>query len=68
MEHTERIKTSLKREYILYSNAMAYYKKALDDFEEKYQLATKTFLKRFESGEMGDEADYFDWYAFARLL
>lgn len=68
MQQTDQIKTSLKREYLLYSNAMAFYKKALEEFEEKYQLATKTFLKRFEAGEMGDEADYFDWYAFAKLL
>ncbi|MFP3912625.1 MAG: hypothetical protein ACLFUT_11165 [Desulfobacteraceae bacterium] len=68
MEQSERIKTSLKREYVLYSNAMAYYKKALGEFEEKYHLATKIFLEKFESGEMGDEADYFDWYAFANLL
>jgi len=58
----------LKREYLLYSNATAYYTKALREFEKKYQLATEIFVKRFESGEMGDEGDYFDWYAFARLL
>lgn len=68
MQQTDQIKTSLKREYLLYSNAMAFYKKALEEFEEKYQLATNTFLKRFEAGKMGDEADYFDWYAFAKLL
>jgi hypothetical protein len=68
MERAEQIKNSLKREYLLYSNATAYYTKALGEFEEKYQLATEAFVKRFESGEMGDEGDYFDWYAFARLL
>jgi hypothetical protein len=25
-------------------------------------------LKKFEAGQMGDDADYFDWYAFAKLL
>jgi len=68
MQHTNEIKTSLKREYDLYSNAVAFYKKALQELEEKYQLSTRTFLKRFETGQMGDEADYFDWYAFAKLL
>ncbi len=62
------IKTSLKREYTLCSNAVAFYKKALKDFEHKYHLSTNSFLKRFEAGQMGDEADYFDWYAFAKLL
>ena len=68
MQKTNEIKTSLKREYDLYSNAMAFYKKALQDFEQKYQLTTQSFLKSFDDGQMGDEADYFDWYAFAKLL
>ena len=68
MQQTNEIKTSLKREYDLHSNAAAFYQKSLQEFEEKYQLNTQTFLKKFESGEMGDEADYFDWYAFAKLL
>ena len=68
MQRTDEIKTSLKREYDLYSNAMAFYKNALKELEQKHQLSTQAFLKRFESGRLGDDADYFDWYAFARLL
>lgn len=68
MEQTSEIKTSLKREYDLYSNAMAFYKSALKELEQKHQLNTRTFLKKFESGQLGDESDFFDWYAFAELL
>jgi hypothetical protein len=68
MEHTEQIKTSLKREYILCSNAMAFYKRAIREFEQRYGMTTKGFLKRFGSGNLGDDADFFDWYAFANLL
>lgn len=68
MNITKEIKFSLKREYILCSNAVAFYKKALKKFEQKYHLTTQTFLKRFETGQIGDEGDYFDWYAFAKLL
>lgn len=68
MQQTNEIKTSLKREYDLYSNAMVFYKNSLKEFEQKHQLSTQVFLKRFESGQLGDEADYFDWYAFAKLL
>ena len=68
MQQTNEIKTSLKREYDLYSNAMAFYKNTLKAFEQKYQLSTQAFLKKFETGQLGDEADYFDWYAFAKLL
>jgi hypothetical protein len=68
MQQPIEIKTSLKREYALYSNAMAFYKKILQEFELKYHLSTKIFIKKFEAGQMGDEADYFDWYAFSKLL
>jgi hypothetical protein len=68
MKQTNDIKVSLKREYNLYTNAMAFYKNILKEFEQKHQLSTQVFLKRFESGQLGDESDYFDWYAFAKLL
>lgn len=31
-------------------------------------IDTKTFLKKFEAGSLGDEQDFFDWYAFYKLL
>ncbi|HLA48874.1 MAG: hypothetical protein A2W77_07860 [Nitrospinae bacterium RIFCSPLOWO2_12_39_16] len=68
MHFTNEIKTSLKRECSLYSGAIAFYKKAIKEFEKKYNLTTHAFLKKFESGKIGDDADYFDWYAFAKLL
>ena len=68
MQQTNEIKISLKREYNLYKNAMAFYKNILKEFEQKQCLSTHIFLKRFESGQLGDDKDYFDWYAFAKLL
>jgi hypothetical protein len=68
MEQSDEIKISLKREYDLYSNAVAFYEKVLHEFEQKYQRSTDNFLKEFEAGEIEDETDYFDWYAFAKLL
>ena len=68
MQQTNEIKISLKREYNLYKNAMSFYKNILKEFEQKQHLSTQIFLKRFESGQLGDDKDYFDWYAFAKLL
>ena len=68
MQQTKEIKTSLKREYSMCSNAIAFYKKAVKEFEQKHNSTTKIFLKKFEAGKLGDEADYFDWYAYAKLL
>ncbi|OGW29571.1 MAG: hypothetical protein A2X56_13150 [Nitrospirae bacterium GWC2_57_13] len=60
MRMTAEAKTSLRREYALYTNAVAFYKKALRELEKKHRLSTQSFLKRFESGKLGDDADYFD--------
>lgn len=68
MQLANEIKTSLKREYTLCSNAAAFYKRAIKVFEQRYRLSTQSFLKKFEAGHIGDEADFFDWYAFAKLL
>ena len=68
MQQTDEIKNSLKREFALYSNAMAFYKNALKEYERKHGVSTQSFLKKFESGQLNDEPDFFDWYAFAKLL
>ena len=68
MHITQEAKNSLKREYTLYSGAIAFYQKAIRKLERKHHLSTRVFLNRFESGKLGDDADFFDWYAFAKLL
>jgi len=68
MEQPDEVKLSLKREYSLCSNAMAFYRKAIQEFEQKHGMTTHSFLKRFAAGKLGDDTDFFDWYAFANLL
>ncbi|MEN4017726.1 MAG: hypothetical protein PQ975_04385 [Methanobacterium sp.] len=34
---------------------------SLKEFEEKYGLESTEFIKKFESGEMGDEMDFMEW-------
>jgi hypothetical protein len=68
MNQSDEIKISLKREYDLHANAVAFYEKVLHEFEQKYHRSTDNFLQEFEVGQIEDEADYFDWYAFAKLL
>lgn len=41
--------------------------KKLRRYENKYQLKTPEFARRFQSGELGDEADYFEWQALWRI-
>lgn len=35
-------------------------------FEETYGMTSETFLARFEAGELGDDPDWFDWFAAAK--
>ena len=35
-------------------------------FEQRYGMSTETFLERFEAGSLGDQPEWFDWYAAAQ--
>ena len=62
------VDTALRREAELADARRAYFARQCSDFEQKHQLSTKAFLRKFESGQLGDDADYFDWYAYSKLL
>lgn len=38
--------------------------KRLQEFEARYHLSSEDFQARFQKGEMGDAADFFEWNAF----
>lgn len=40
--------------------------KECEEFEHKYDMKSDIFLKKFDSGELGDEEHWFDWYAACR--
>jgi len=68
MIFANEVKESLERELNICSMAISFYKKQLRSLEKKYSMRTSVFLERFEKGDMGDEQDFFDWYAFHKLL
>jgi len=35
-------------------------------FEERYQMKSEDFIKKFEAGELGDDLHWFDWSAAYR--
>lgn len=43
------------------------YERDLRDFEDRYGMDTPTFNKRFEAGELGDSADFFEWAGLYEL-
>jgi hypothetical protein len=52
---------------------IAKYKKAkyasiCKNFETKYGMSSDIFMKKFDSGELDDRDDFFDWYAAKKGL
>jgi hypothetical protein len=39
-----------------------------ENYEKKYGMSSDLFMEKFSSGELGDEDDFFDWYAAKRGL
>lgn len=39
-----------------------------EDFEKKYGMNSDLFMEKFDSGELGDDDDFFNWYAAKRGL
>lgn len=46
---------------------MARYDRDLREFEHRYGLNSDTFYQKFQSGELGDDMDYFEWAGLYEL-
>ena len=40
---------------------------SLAEFEQRYDMTSDTFYRRFEAGELGDEMDFFEWSGLYEL-
>ncbi|MEW6287213.1 MAG: hypothetical protein AB1509_13400 [Chloroflexota bacterium] len=45
---------------------MKHYDALCKRFEKKYKMSSEKFLEQFEAGKLGDEQEFFDWYAALR--
>jgi len=59
---------ALRREAELAGARRAYFERACRAFEQRHQMTSDEFMQQFESGTLGDDAEYFDWYAAKRGL
>ena len=59
---------SLKREFKVCTSAIEYYQKMRGEMEKKHGISSLKFMKKFEDGQMGDDQDFFDWYAYNRFV
>ena len=60
--------SALRHEADLANARRTYFERACRAFEQQYQMSSEEFMRQFESGALGDDAVYFDWYAAKRGL
>ena len=65
-EVREVLSSALRNEAELADARRTYFERACHAFEQQYQMSSGEFMQQFESGALGDDADYFDWYAAKR--
>jgi len=50
-----------------YRRKLVHYEKVLAEFEQQYNMTTAEFQRGFDSGELGDAPEWFDWDGYAAL-
>lgn len=40
----------------------------IQGFEQKYQMQSEDFFRRFQAGELEDSMDFFEWNAYHEML
>lgn len=63
MSTNQAVKEAVRREAEIGKFALMRYSVKLSKFEKKYSMDTGKFVQRFENGKLGDEQDYFEWFA-----
>jgi hypothetical protein len=59
---------ALRHEADLAGAQHAHFERICQAFEQHYRMSSDEFMEVFESGALGDDAEYFDWYAAKRGL
>jgi uncharacterized protein with HEPN domain len=68
MTATKTVQESLRREIKIAGEALKNLKEKVRYFEQKYNLKTTNFVRSFETGNLGDDEDYFIWYSHAKAI
>lgn len=67
-EVSEVIRTALDQNERVAKYKIKKYSSICENFEKKYGMDSDLFMKKFDSGELGDDDDFFDRYAAKRGL
>ena len=55
------VKSGLAIEENILKISLNEYKKDLETFERKYKMSSEVFIQKFKSGDLGDDAMWFDF-------
>jgi hypothetical protein len=55
------INEGLNLKKIALTHSLKNYQSELAAFEKKYRMKSKMFIKKFESGVLGDDVSWFEW-------
>jgi hypothetical protein len=55
------VKSSLEMKRKTLGFGLSRYKERLTAFERRYGMTSEDFAARFNAGELGDDADWFEW-------
>jgi hypothetical protein len=59
---------ALQRERALLRVKAKILKSRVEDFEKRFNMKSEEFLEKFESGELGDDEEFFLWWSFLQAL
>ncbi|MBN2488488.1 MAG: hypothetical protein JXA98_05625 [Methanosarcinaceae archaeon] len=56
------VKESIQKEVLLLESKINLVEREIKGFEEKHHLKSSEFMEKFESGELGDSQNFFEWW------
>ncbi|MGB9939427.1 hypothetical protein [Methanosarcina sp.] len=65
-EVSEVIRGALEQNQRVAKYKIKKYLEVCEDFEKKYEMDSDLFMEKFDSGKLGDDDDFFGWYAAKR--
>ncbi|NQE55097.1 hypothetical protein C5S29_16110 [ANME-1 cluster archaeon GoMg3.2] len=60
-EAVDIVKSGLAIEENILKMSLDEYTSDLESFERKYKMSSEEFIQKFESGDLGDDAEWFDF-------
>jgi hypothetical protein len=60
------VRAALKSEAIMARLRYEQFARECQTFEQRFRMTTEQFLAEFDAGKLGDDEEYFNWFAAAR--